>query len=496
MAGVAGLLDALTRHKAAIATAAVSGVLLALGITLLQKPVYRAAATLEVQTQVTQEQPFQASVNASDPYIVQTQSELLRSEILQDRVYSKMLQHRADGGLSNSQDKSASSGGPLAPVRRWLGLPSAAPDWDAAVFRATQTLNVATVKDSRIVEITAESTRPDVAADYVNTLISEYVQQTFEERWSVYQTTGEWLTRAQADLKGKLEASERQLLDYARASGLVVTAKNEDIAEQTLVQMQGEVSKAQADRIAKESVYRTAMAQPAASLADVLDRGLMAQYQGKLADLRRELADATTSLTPAHPKVKRLEAQIEELTAATRRESDNILNRMRTEYESALRREKQLAADFANQSKVLSDQDQKLIRYRMLQHEVDTYRKLYDTTLQKGKEATLASALRPLNARIVDPARSPRMPYKPNLSINLMLGLFGGLFSAVALVLLREQADGSIRVPGSVSVYLNLRELGVIPAAKSDPDSLAITGRRPTRFTPRCQHAELPGADG
>ena len=470
--------EALTRHRAAIAAAAVFSVLLALAITLFQTPVYRAAATLEVQAQVTQEQPFQSisSANASDPYIVQTQSELLRSEVLQDRVYSKMLQHRADRELSNSPEKGASPG-PLARVRQWLGLPSVAPDWDAAVFRAAETLNITLVKNSRIVEIASESTRPDVAADYVNTLIAEYIQQTFEERWSVYQTTGDWLTRAQADLKGKLEASERQLLDYARASGLVVTAKNEDIAEQTLVQMQGEVSRAQADRIAKESVYRTAMAQPPASLADVLDRGLMAQYQSKLADLRRELAAATTSLTPEHPKVKRLEAQIEELTGATRREGDNILNRMRTEYESALRREKQLAADFANQSKVLSDQDQKLIRYRMLQHEVDTYRKLYDTTLQKGKEASIASALRPVNARIVDSARSPRVPFKPNLSWNLVLGLLGGIVSAAALVMVRERADGSIRVPGSVPMYLNLRELGVIPAAKSDPDLLAGNGR-------------------
>ena len=58
-----------------------------------------------------------------------------------------------------------------------------------------------------------------------------------------------------------------------------MTSKDENIVEQKLVQLQAEASRAQADRIAKESVYRTAMAQPADSLG-MLD-------QGPMGDIRR-----------------------------------------------------------------------------------------------------------------------------------------------------------------------------------------------------------------
>ena len=266
-----------------------------------------------------------------------------------------------------------------------------------------------------------------MAAEYVNTLAEEFIEQNLEERWALYQTTGTWLARAQEDLKAKLEESEKQLLAYASASGLVVTSQVENIAEQKLIQVQAEVSKAQADRIAKESVYRTAMSQPAASLAEVLDQGL----DGPVPDQARRppsRAGGRDHITDtAHPKVKRLEAQIEELESAKSRESSNILSRMRTDYESARHRERQLLADFASQSKVLSNQDQKLIRYKMLQREVDTYRKLYETTMQKGKEASVASALRPVNAKIVDSAGVPQVPYKPNLIRNLNYGLLSGL---------------------------------------------------------------------
>ena len=464
---------ALLRHKFAVMAVAAGGVLLAFVATLFQTPLYLASTTLEFQAQELQQQPFEgiAFMNSYDPYLLVTQAQLLRSGMLQNRTYAAMLQKHAEATApGKGPDAALSAPNPLAPVRAWLGIPVATPGWEEAVGYAMGGLNVSPVKDSRIVRISSESTLPRVAADYVNTLASEFIQQNQDQRWALYQTTGSWLQRAQDDLRTKLEESEKQMLTYASESGLIVTSKDDTMAEQQLVQLQLEITKAQADRIAKESLYRTAMAQPPGALADTLDQGAMAQYQAKLADLRRELADATTSLTPAHPKVKRLEAQIAELEEGKSRESTNALNRMRTDYEAALHRERGLITSLGEQSRVLSDQDQKLIRYKMLQREAETYRKLYEATLQRAKEASVASALRPVSARVVDAAGAPLRPYKPNLSRNVMLGLAGGLMLGVALVLVRETTDASIRVPGSIPFYLNLRELGVIPAAQIDPD--------------------------
>jgi polysaccharide biosynthesis transport protein len=469
-------LNVLRRHKVALVAITLCGALVAFVVSLYQTPIYIAGTTLEMsQQQPSEGIPF---LNTSDPYLLQTQAELLKSRTLQDRVYAKLS--------AKAQQGSVLAPNPLGPIRDWLGLtsPKGSLVWHEAIRRARAGLTVTPVRESRIVRVASESTLPQVAADYVNTLAEEFIQQNLEERWSLYQTTGAWLARAQEELKTKLEESEQQLLAYASASGLVITSKEENIAEQSLIQLQAEVSRAQADRIAKESVYRTAMAQPAETLAEVLDAGPMGQYQVKLTDLRRELADVSTSLTAAHPKVKSLQAQIAELESSQSREHSNILNRIRTDYESALHRERQLLVGFASQSKVLSDQDQKLIRYKMLQREADTYRKLYETTLQRGKEASVASALRPINARLVDSARPPGLPYKPNLTMNLIFGLVGGLVTGVALVLLRERTDTRIRTPGSMSPFFNLRELGVIPCAKADLELSIATSRKPPMSLP------------
>src|SRR4029450_9458789 len=97
-----------------------------------------------------------------------------------------------------------------------------------------------------IVQIVCESTLPEAAADYANTLAQEFIQQNLEERWAMYERTSSWLERAQGELKTKLEASEKQLLTYATESGLIVTSKEQDILGQRVVEMQSEMSRAQA----------------------------------------------------------------------------------------------------------------------------------------------------------------------------------------------------------------------------------------------------------
>jgi capsular exopolysaccharide synthesis family protein len=66
---------------------------------------------------------------------------------------------------------------------------------------------------------------------------------------------------------------------------------------------------------------------------------------------------------------------------------------------------------------------------------------------------------------VVDGARTPLAPYKPDLRRNLGYGLFGGLLIGVGFIFLRERSDSSIRTPGSHALQFSVRELGVIPSA-------------------------------
>src|SRR6476660_3438982 len=80
--------NALWQHKVAVLVAALCGVLLAFAVSVFQTPVYVSGTTLEFQAQSSQQQPFEGAT-AFDPYLLQTQAQLLRSDVLQGRVHTK-----------------------------------------------------------------------------------------------------------------------------------------------------------------------------------------------------------------------------------------------------------------------------------------------------------------------------------------------------------------------------------------------------------------------
>src|SRR5262245_27788949 len=450
----------LWKCKAIVLSAAVMGVLLATALTLRMTPLYKAKTSMQIENI---QEPFGNNVNNALPsrdIQLMTQVELLQSLSMRERALFKL---RAKRDLPNPKVSGA-----LVSLRSLLGLQSpAAVPWNEALNIAAGSASAKAAKDSRIVEIESRSSNPEAAAAFTDTLAEEYIQRIQEERWDSYQHTGEWLTRAQEELKTKVEQSDARIANFAKSKRLVFTGA-QNVSEDKLKQLQTQFLAASADRIARQAAWESSQNSPTESLPSVLDSGPMATYQTKLADLRRELAELSATLTPSHYRTQRVQAQIEELEKERSRERSNIISRIRIEYEAAAKRENELRRSYDEQTQALAGQADDIIQYNILQREAETNKKLYDMALQQGKQASIASALRTSNARIVDRATKPTSPARPNLFLNLSLGLFGGLFCGALFVFVRARMNAKIQAPGVLELHMNLRELGVIPTALND----------------------------
>jgi receptor protein-tyrosine kinase len=104
--------------------------------------------------------------------------------------------------------------------------------------------------------------------------------------------------------------------------------------------------------------------------------------------------------------------------------------------------------------------------YTALQREADGDRQFYESLSRRADEADVASTVRQSNIRLVGPAQAASHPYKPNVPLNLALGLLGGLALAIGYVMLQEQTNSNLRTPGDAGAYLTLPELGAIPKAE------------------------------
>jgi capsular exopolysaccharide synthesis family protein len=481
----------LRRRKGTVLLVAILGTIAGVLFSLPQTPVYQARATLEmlnINEDLLNRRQLDATTTADyyDPqFNIKTQISILQSNTLGARVDEKLKPRYLS---AKPEDTSR-----VAAWRKFLGMESkAAPavkgkkdEWSGP----GGSLSVRAVVGTRLVQVLYDSPDPKFAADYVNTIASEFIDQNVEVRYEASQRTGDWLGRQIDDMKSKLEKSEDELQRYARATGLQFTSEKDSVSELKLKQVQEELSKAQGERVAKQSKYELATSTPAESLPEVLDDAALRDLQAKITDLRRQYAELSDTLTPAHYKVTRTQAQITTLETAFNKQRANVISRIKNEYDTAMRREKLLTSDYGVQSTFVSDQSAKAIHYNILRREVETGRQLYDGMLQKVKEYGVASAMQASNVRVVDAAEAPMFPYKPDFTRNAGLGLLAGMFLGVAFVIVRERADRSIQAPGECSQYVDAPELGIIPSATLDTGRAHYYSRLGRR-----KHHE--GADG
>jgi len=454
----------LLRRKGVLLVAGVLGMSVGLLISMPRTRIYQAHTTLEIQNlnenllNTREVNPAAGTTSAAEE--MQTQIKILQSESLIGRVMNGF-------GLTSSF---------IAPTRleKWraaLGFSSSLPasDRETAVLMAGASVQIDPLQQARVIRMTCDSTDPKIAAEFLNSLVNEFIDQKMNSRLETSQRTSEWLSRQVEELKINIEKSEEKLQAYALSAGLMFTSeKDSSVAEQKLQQLQAELSVAQAERVAKQSRYEIASSAPAGSLPQVLDDLSLRNLQGKLADLRSQMAELSVSLTPEHYRIQRLQAQIDEFQNAFDRERANIVKRIANEYEDAKRREELLSKGYTAQATLVTEQAGQVAHYGILKREVGTNRQLYEAMMQKVKEYSIASAITANNVRVVDPAVAPGAPYKPDIYMYAMLGLMTGIFLGILLIVRQERADRSIHDPGDAPAYLKVPEFGVILQATAD----------------------------
>jgi polysaccharide biosynthesis transport protein len=450
-------------HRAIFAASVFGCILIAALYSFSSSPVYQARGSLELQVPPAasfSQGDGASSINGQtyDSYL-ETQIGILQSDSLIRRVITRL-------NLVNRVQSYHPTG--LAAVRGRLlaKIFPRAPLTPEAVFQ--QAKSNLTVRQSRLndlIEILYDANDPKLAADFINTLADEYEQQNLEARWQVSQSAGNWFTRHLADLQRQMEQAENKLQEYSRENNLLLTGDNgTSVAHQRLSQLQDALSRAQSELFTRQAQMEMAAKSDPDAVPEVMDNAALKDYEVKISDLERQLAEDSLVYTPKNPKILLLKSQISSLQAAFKNQRSSVLSRVTNEYNAALRNEQMLNAAYTAQTKLVHDQDEKMIRYDTLKHEVDSDRQIYESLLQKVKESSVSVALQATNVRVVDGAVPPSGPYKPNHVVNLGLGTVGGLIMGFTLIALRHRSDRRVHHPGTTQHYLAARELGVIPS--------------------------------
>ncbi len=448
--------------------AGVTGALIAYLLTLPVTPLFRAHASVEIEN-LNEDFLNLHSFNATNSSTgatyaeILTQARVLESKSLLNRVVKRLTSaYPADRFVENGRFDLLFSLMRAAKDERTS-------DEHSLLRAAAKSVSVKAGMSTRIIELSTTSADPKLARDFVNTWTDQFVTDAVESRWTTIQRTEQMLTKQIGDLRTKLEASETSLQDFANVEGFLSGGDNdgESLAEEKLHQLQAELSKAQADRMSREALLEAVTKNEGDALSNVTQDQTLATVRNKLIELRREYAELSSSLTPDHFRVQRVQAQISELEGELHKESTAVLDGLRASYDAALKRQSLLEKSCQELAGQVATQNSRAVHYNILKREVETNRQLYEAMLKQVKEAGLASAMRASGIRILDPAQMPTTPDSPH---RILIATFGGLFGllgSMAFVLLWKQEFRTFLQPGDAQRWVGIAELGAIPHVRA-----------------------------
>jgi capsular exopolysaccharide synthesis family protein len=436
-----------------------AGLLLGILWPRLQTPVYRARASVEVFQKTGADAPVDAVPTEA---FVRTQIKILESE---------SLAARAAGRLDASESTRPEVKGWLAQLaERLSGTASTPPTPEQLAADVAGGMKVRTPDGTRLVEISFDCEKPSFCRNALEAIVDEFIATTAGTRENLTKETSSWLVGQLASMRRKLEGSEQALLNFAQKKGLVVLGdKEEGVAGDTLKQLHAELSRADVERLNKQSRRELAAAEPVSSLPEILDSNPLKQYEVQLTDLKRQFAEVKRAYLPDHPKYDRLQAQIAELEEAIVRERINIVKRIDNEHRSADRRRQLLEDKYTKQLTAVSRESRDLAQYHLLKRDVDLNRQVYEATLQRMGAYGIQSALHANHVRVIDHPKTPVAPYWPKKKWTVLLGVLAGVVVGFAGLLLTGNRVTTVQLPGQAAILVGAPALGQIPHAASSP---------------------------
>jgi polysaccharide biosynthesis transport protein len=450
----------LRKHQWLILTFLLTVVTVVTIASFKMKPVYEAAARVEVDKESSQNTlPFQ-DASAYDEYVdtdtfLETQTKILESETLAFQTIKSM-------DLARYPE----FGGPVSGPASGQGAGSKRP---AILGAFLGSLSVKRVPNSRLIEVRFDAENPQLAAQIVNAHLQNYIEANFRSKYDATTQASTWLSSELEELRIKVEKSDDARLAYERENQIWQIDEKQDITTQKLSDLSKAVTDAQTQVAEKEALYRMAVSGNVDALPAARENGVIQELVKKKSDADDAYADAVTQFGPNYPKVQRLAAQQKEAADDLASAQKTMVESIEQDYKTAQSHVELLQSALDKQKAEANDQAEKLVQYHILQHDADSNKQLYDGLLQKLKEATISAGLRSSNIRVVDPALSPTTPSRPQKARNILLAFLVGLVGGIGLAIFREYLDNTVKSPDDIESLTGLPSLAVVPSL---PDSM------------------------
>ena len=461
----------LRKRRATVFTIAVIVTVLGAFYAFKTKPVYSATAKVEVNAEIPPLQQADDPQNSqmtgvSDGYL-QTQVDILKSNDIAWQTISQFGLDRSAGSDPAGQADEASTLGGAEDMRSRL----------LAAFESH--LQVSLAPGSNIVLVQFESTNPNLAARIPNALVDNYLEYNFKSQYDATHQVSDWMAKELDDLKQKVVKSQQALVNYEEQNDIAHDGDGSNLSQVALSDLSKELTAAQNELASKRALYDAAKRNPSA--AGLLTKDpVLSTLQGEYGQLQTQYAKALSLYGPKFYKVVQIRNQLTELQQLMQQQQKREEAQVQADYSAAIQQVGILSSAVNTQKSEVQKTSQLQIPFNILKNEYQTNQNLYQSLLQRLKDAEVSAGLRATNIHVLDRAMYPVAPIRPRKSLDIAVGLLSGLLLGVTMAFVQEALDTSVKRPEDLENSLGLPILGVIPKAESLPSGRPWLSRRPS----------------
>ena len=429
-------------------------VLTATLVTFVYPEKFVSVARIKIERDVSDITPLNGNQALSlgyDPYYIQTEFEVIQSEVILGKVIDDLALDK----------KWASPGEP--PLKR-----------DQAIIMLKNLMDLRPVRNTSLIAISIYSEDKKEAADIANKIAETYQAHRIEERMRLGRTGIDSLLETLKERQLQVKEAQKKVDDLreklkisdaivaADTPTILISAESYRKFETLRIESQAELAREQTllNQLQGLSVDELAQAIPTTGIQDQLLTSLLEQKviaDQKLVALKKDYG-------PENSEVLKVSSQVDDLNNKIKERVSGFLKGLATKVagmNQSLAQLKQSVDEAQSNDIAKATESRPYWEAKRELDEAQRFRTLIDQKILI--ERTDLNLPKSSMVEIVDRAVQGLRPVRPNKPLNIALGVVVGLVVGIGLAFFIEYLDTSVKTIDDVERALGSAVLGVIP---------------------------------
>ncbi len=368
-------------------------------------------------------------------------------------------------------------------------------------------LTVTRLPDTELVSVTFRSRNPVLSALVANTVVDEYFEESFRQRYRSTQDISAFLTERLDTLKLKIQSEQGELMSSGLKLGIIDLgggasggsgsgASSSGIGTSTLVvETSGLLDqrvKSQADLYLAEAQYRNLLENPnAVPPATIPGSAQVEQLMVQLSAAKAAASALEERYGKNYPPLAQSHAQVQSIEADIAAIHKKLLQSAKQNMDSAQAVVNSLDGRINTLKQQSQDSSSAIVHYEVLKAQYVSDQTLYNTLLSTLGSGAIEAGMQTQVLNHFETALVPGSKAYPNLRVIAMAGFAGGLILGILTVTILTLSSDTVHTVEQIEQSLSLPVLASVPEYRDElvgksKDGLALV----TILAPRSASAE------